>query len=59
MISVYVVKSGQFIDFVGWEYLNLKVFTDYDRAVKFSKTVEQQIQNFDMESVEIEELTLE
>jgi hypothetical protein len=58
-MNVYVVKSGQFIDLVGWEWLNLRAFSDYDKAVNFSKTVEKQIMNFEMESVEIEELTLE
>ena len=58
-MNVYIVKSGQFIDFVGWEWLNLRAFSDYDKAVNFSKTVEEQIMNFEMESVEIEELTLE
>ena len=58
-MNVYIVKSGQFIDFVGWEWLNLRAFSDYDKAVNFSKTVEKQIMNFEMESVEIEELTLE
>jgi hypothetical protein len=58
-MNVYVVKSGQFIDLVGWEWLNLRAFSDYDKAVNFSKTVEEQIMNFEMESVEIEELTLE
>jgi hypothetical protein len=58
-MNVYIVKSGQFIDLVGWEWLNLRAFSDYDKAVNFSKTVEEQIMNFEMESVEIEELTLE
>jgi hypothetical protein len=58
-MNVYIVKSGQFIDLVGWEWLNLRAFSDYDKAVNFSKTVEKQIMNFEMESVEIEELTLE
>jgi hypothetical protein len=58
-MNVYIVKSGQLVDLSGWEWLNLRAFSDYDKAVDFSKTVEQQIRNFDSESVEIETLTLE
>ena len=60
--SVYVVKSGQLIDFSGWEWLNLKAFTDYDKAVAFSKIVKKQIPRKNLgetEDVEINELTLE
>jgi hypothetical protein len=58
-MNIYIVKSGQLIDFVGWEWLNLKAFTDYDQAKEFSDTVEQQLKNLDTEGVEIEQLTLE
>jgi hypothetical protein len=60
--SVYVVKSGQLIDFSGWEWLNLRAFTDYDKAVAFSEIVKKQIplKNLgETEDVEINELTLE
>jgi len=60
--SVYVVKSGQLIDLVGWEWLNLKAFTDYDKAVEFSEIVKKQIPRKNLgetEDVEINELTLE
>jgi len=62
MNNVYVVKSGQLIDFSGWEWLNLRAFTDYDKALEFFKQVRKQIpyKNLEVtEDVEIETLTLE
>jgi hypothetical protein len=62
MNSVYIVKSGQLIDLVGWEWLNLRAFTDYDKAVAFSKIVKKQIPRKSLgetEDVEIEELSVE
>ena len=62
MTNVYIVKSGALVDFSGWEWLNLRAFTNYDKAVAFMKMVESQIplKNLgETEDVEIEELTLE
>ena len=62
MVNVYIVKSGQLIDFVGWEWLNLRAFTDYDNAIEYKSYVESQIQPDrlgETEEVEIETLTLE
>jgi hypothetical protein len=62
MTNVYIVKSGVLVDFSGWEWLNLRAFTNYDKAVAFMKLVESQIplKNLgETEDVEIEELTLE
>lgn len=62
MKNVYVVKSGALVDFSGWEWLNLKAFSDYDKAVAYMKMVQNQIplKNLgETEDVEIEELTLE
>ena len=42
-MNVYIVKSGQLVDFSGWEWLNLRAFTDYDKAVAFAKLTEKQI----------------
>ena len=61
MNNVYVVKSGQLVDFSGWEWLNLKAFTDYDKAVEFMRSVEKQIKPKDLgekEDVQLETLTL-
>lgn len=61
-MNIYIVKSGQLIDFSGWEWLNLKAFTDYDKAKEFAATVQSQIRPEDLgdkEDVEIEALTLE
>jgi hypothetical protein len=62
MQNVYIVKSGALVDFVGWEWLNLRAFTDYDKAVAFMQLVQNQIPRKNLgetEDVEIEELTLE
>ena len=62
MTNVYIVKSGQLVDFSGWEWLNLRAFTDYEKAVAFMKMVQKQIptKNLgDTEDVELETLTLE
>ena len=61
MSEVYLVKSGQLIDLVGWEWVNLAVFDNNDAAVSFAKNVEKQIKPEDLdetESVEIECFTL-
>ena len=62
MNNVYIVKSGMIEDFVGWKWLNLKAFTDYDKAIEYKSYVESQIKPDDLgekEDVEIEFLTLE
>jgi hypothetical protein len=61
-MNVYIVKSGQLVDFSGWEWLNLRAFTNYDKAVAFMKMVQGQIPRKSLgetEDVEIETLTLE
>jgi hypothetical protein len=62
MQVVYIVKSGQLIDLVGWEWLNLKAFADLSDAKSFMKVVKKQIKPKDLgvkEDVEIEELTVD
>ena len=62
MTNVYIVKSGQLVDFSGWEWLNLRAFTDYEKAVAFMKMTEKQIPRKNLgntEDVELETLTLE
>jgi hypothetical protein len=61
-MDIYIVKSGSLVDFTGWEWLNLKAFSDYDKAVEFMKIVKRQIPRKNLgetEDVEIETLTLE
>lgn len=61
MSNVYIVRSGQLVDFSGWEWLNLRAFNNYDDAVKFSQEVEKQIKPDDYgikEDIDIETLTL-
>ena len=60
--DIYLVKSGRLEDFVGWEWLNLRAFDDYDRAVEFKNTVIKVIkpENLEVtEDVEIETITVE
>jgi len=60
-MEIYLVKSGQLIDFVGWEWTNLAVFDNNDAAVAFARNAEKQIKPEDLEereSVEIECFTL-
>ena len=62
MTNVYIVKSGQLVDFSGWEWLNLRAFTDYEKAVAYMKMVQNQIPTKNLgetEDVELETLTLE
>jgi hypothetical protein len=62
MNNVYIVKSGVLKDFVGWDWLNLRAFTDYDKAIEYKCYVESQIHSDQLgvtEDVEIESLTLE
>ena len=61
-MNVYIVKSGQLVDFAGWEWLNLRAFSNYDKAVAFMQLVQNQIPTKNLgetEDVQIEELTLE
>jgi len=62
MSNVYIVKSGQLVDFVGWEWMNLRAFMNYDKAVEFMNVVKKQIPRNNLgktEDVEIEELSVE
>ena len=62
MTNVYIVKSGMIKDFVGWEWLNLRAFTDYDKALDYMNTVSRMIDLKalgETEDVDIETLTLE
>ena len=60
-MEVYLVKSGQLVDFSGWEWTNLAVFDNNDAAVSFARNAEKQIKPEDLderESVEIEVFTV-
>ena len=59
MTTIFLVKSGQNIDFVGWEWTNLKVFDNEINAINYASEIELQIRNDELEAVEIEEFTLE
>ena len=60
-MEVYLVKSGQLVDFSGWEWTNLAVFDNNDAAVAFAKKTEKQIAPEaldETEAVEIEVFTV-
>jgi hypothetical protein len=55
-------KSGQLVDFSGWEWLNLRAFSNYEKAEAYMKMVQNQIPTKNLgetEDVQIEHLTLE
>ena len=60
--DIYLVKSGRLDDFVGWQWLNLRAFDDYEVAVRFKYEVLKQIpeeNRGETEDVEIETVTVE
>ena len=58
--SIFVVKSGVLVDFVGWEYMNIRAFTNRDDAVSFIESEIKRDKSFneDRDSLEIDEVTL-
>jgi hypothetical protein len=60
MANVYIVKSGVLTDFVGWEYMNIRAFTNRDSAEAFIKSEIKRDKSFneDRDSLEIDEVTL-
>ena len=60
--EIYLVKSGRLDDFVGWTWLNLRAFDDYEAALEFKDTVIKVIKPEHLEvteDVEIETITVE
>lgn len=60
-MNVHIVRSGQLVDFSGWEWSNLRAFSNYEAAVKFHNEVVKQIKPEDFgirEDLDIETLTL-
>ena len=58
--SVFVVKSGVLIDFVGWEYMNIRAFSDRESAESWVESYIKQDKSFneDRDSLDIDEVTL-
>ena len=58
--SIFVVKSGVLVDFVGWEYLNIRAFTNRESAEAFIESEIKRDKSFneDRDSLEIDEVTL-
>jgi len=48
------------VDFVGWEYMNIRAFTNRDDAVSFIESEIKRDKSFneDRDSLEIDEVTL-
>jgi hypothetical protein len=58
--SIFVVKSGVLIDFVGWEYMNIRAFSDRESAESWVESYIKQDKSFneDRDSLDIDEVTL-
>jgi len=58
--SIFVVKSGVLVDFVGWEYMNIRAFTNRDDAEAWVEAYIEQDKSFneDRDSLDIDEVTL-
>jgi len=57
----YIVKSGIKVEFVGWEWVNLRLFKTRKSAAAFYDSTIKQIKPEDLgvnEDVEIEEMSL-
>jgi hypothetical protein len=60
MNNIYVVKSGVLVDFVGWEWMTIKAFTNRDKAEAWIESYIKQDKSFneDRDALEIDEVTL-
>jgi hypothetical protein len=58
--SIFVVKSGVLVDFVGWEYMNIRAFANRDDAEAWVEAYIKQDKSFneDRDSLDIDEVTL-
>ena len=58
--SIFVVKSGVLIDFVGWEYMNIRAFTNRDDAEAWVEAYIKRDKSFneDRDSLDIDEVRL-
>ena len=58
--SIFVVKSGVLVDFVGWEYMNIRAFTNRENAEAWVEAYIKQDKSFneDRDSLDIDEVTL-
>jgi len=58
--SIFVVKSGVLVDFVGWEYMNIRAFANRDDAEAWVEAYIKQDKSFneDRDSLEIDEVRL-
>ena len=58
--SIFVVKSGVLVDFVGWEYMNIRAFTNRDAAEAFIESEIKRDKSFneDRDSLDIDEVRI-
>ena len=58
--SIFVVKSGILVDFVGWEWMNIRAYADRASAESWVEAYIKQDKSFneDRDSLEVDEVTI-
>lgn len=58
--SIFVVKSGVLVDFVGWEWMNIRAYADRASAESWVEAYIKQDKSFneDRDSLEVNEVTI-
>lgn len=58
--SIFVVKSGVLVDFVGWEWMNIRAYADRASAEAWVEAYIKQDKSFneDRDSLEVDEVTV-
>ena len=58
--SIFVVKSGLLVDFVGWEWMNIRAYADRASAESWVEAYIKQDKSFneDRDSLEVDEVTI-
>jgi len=60
MNNVYVVKSGVLVDFVGWEWMNIKAFTSREKAEAWVESYIERDKSFneDRDALQVDEVAV-
>lgn len=58
--SIFVVKSGVLVDFVGWEWMNIRAYADRESAEAWVEAYIKQDKSFneDRDSLDIDEVRI-
>ena len=58
--SIFVVKSGVLVDFVGWEWMNIRAYADRESAESWVEAYIKQDKSFneDRDSLDIDEVRI-